>query len=136
MRLNVGTNVQGNGELNWDGRVLPDLDFWQINVGMQGLSIEKESLSVILGETARPVLDKDGHAVIEGYDAFRGTVEDYRVSGPLGTEFPLLSIQYTGFKFTGFITLKFSPYAHIMSSSTFHETPTSWSRGAPNIAVL
>ena len=90
VRLNVGTNFQGSGELNWDGRVLPDLEFWQMDVGLHGLSIENESLSGILGETARPVLDKDGHEVMEGYEAFRGTVEDYRVSGPLGTEFALL----------------------------------------------
>ena len=93
VRLNVGTNFQGNGELDWDGRILPDLEFWQMDVGLHGLSVENESLSGILGETARPVLDEDGNAVMEGYEAFRGTVEDYRVSGPLGTEFTLLNMK-------------------------------------------
>ena len=90
VRLNVGTNYQGGGEVDWDGHVLPDLEFWQMDVGLHGLSLDNESLSGILGETARPVLDEDGHEVMEGYDAFRGTVEDYRVSGPLGTDFALL----------------------------------------------
>ena len=89
VRLNVGTNFQGNGQLDWDGRVLPDLEFWQMDVGLHGLSIESETLSGILGETARPVLDEDGRAVMKGDGAFRGTVEDYHVSGSLGTEFAL-----------------------------------------------
>ena len=91
VRLNVGTNYQGNGELDWDGRVLPDLEFWQMDVGLQGLSLESESLSGILGETARPVVDMDGHEVMKGSAAFRGTVEDYRVSDALGTDFALLN---------------------------------------------
>ena len=91
VRLNVGTNSQGGGDLDWDGRMLPDLEFWQMDVGLHGLSIENECLSGILGETARPVLDEDGREVMEGYEAFRGTVEDYRVSGPLGTDFALLN---------------------------------------------
>ena len=91
VRLNVGTNSQGGGGLAWDGHVLPDLEFWQMDVGLHGLNIENESLSGILGETARPVLDEDGREVMEGYEAFRGTVEDYRVSGPLATDFALLN---------------------------------------------
>ena len=89
VRLNVGTNFQGNGERDWDGRVLPDLEFWQMDVGLDGLSLESESLTGILGETARPVLDKDGHKVMQGYGAIRGTVEDYRVSSALSTDFAL-----------------------------------------------
>ena len=91
VRLNVGTNYQGGGDLDWDGRVLPDLEFWQMDVGLHGLSLENESLSGILGETARPVLDENGREVMEGYEAFRGAVDDYRVSGPLGTQFALLN---------------------------------------------
>ena len=91
LRLSVGTNTQGEGELDWDGRVLPDLEFWQMNVGLDGLSLDHESLSGILGETARPVLDEYGREVMEGFEAFRGTVEDYRVSGPVGTDFALLN---------------------------------------------
>lgn len=91
VRLNVGTNFQGDGELDWDGRALPDLEFWQMDVGILGLSVESDSLSGILGETSRPVLDKDGQAIMNGNEALRGTADDYRVSGPLGTKFALLN---------------------------------------------
>ena len=91
VRLNVGPNFQGNEELDWDGRVLPDLEFWQMDVGLDGLSLDSASLTGILGETARPVLDKDGRKIMQGYEAIRGTVEDYRVSSPLGTDFALLT---------------------------------------------
>ncbi|CAM9390910.1 unnamed protein product [Ectocarpus fasciculatus] len=90
VRLNVGIGYQTGGELDWDGRVLPDLDAWQMDIGLVGLSLENEGLTGILGETARPVYDKHGHAVMKGNDAFRGTAEDYRLSGELGTDFALL----------------------------------------------
>ena len=62
-----------------------------MDAGPRGLSLESESMSGILRETARPVLDEDGNAVMEGYEAFRGTVEDCRVSGSLGTDLALLN---------------------------------------------
>ena len=96
VRLNVGTNFQGYGELDWDGRVLPDLEFWQMDVGLDGLSLENESLTGILGETARPVLDKDGRKVMQGYGAIRGAVEDYRVSSALSTDFALATKKQDG----------------------------------------
>lgn len=96
VRLNVGIGNQVGGDLTWDGRVLPDLDVWQMDIGLHGLALENEGLSGILGETARPVLDKDGREVMEGYGAFRGTVEDYRVSGAVGTEFALLGLHADG----------------------------------------
>eukprot|EP00752_Nemacystus_decipiens_P010635 g9472.t1 len=90
IRLNVGVNYQGNGELLGDGRVLPDLEFWQMDVGIDGLDVDNPALSGLLGETARPVYDENGQPIMEGFDAFRGTVDDYRVSGALGVHFPLL----------------------------------------------
>ncbi|CAM9693390.1 unnamed protein product [Laminaria digitata] len=69
-----------------------------MDVGLHGISLESESLSGILGEIARPVLDKDGDEVMEGPEAFRGTVGDYRVSGPLGTDFALLRNKEAGFE--------------------------------------
>lgn len=90
VRLEVGVNQQGDGEVDGDGRTLPDLDIWQMDIGFSGLSPQQEHLSGLLGETARPVLDKNGVAVMEGFDAFRGTVEDYRVSDALGEDFTLL----------------------------------------------
>ena len=90
VRLNAGVNYQADGELDWDGRALPALEFWQMDVGMDGLDTENPALSGLLGETARPVYDEHGKAVMKGFDAFRGTVEDYRVSSPLGIHFVLL----------------------------------------------
>ena len=40
--------------------------------------------------------DENGKAVMEGFDAFRGTVEDYRVSGALGVRFSLLDDKEEG----------------------------------------
>ena len=91
VRLNVGTNFQGNGELDWDGRVLPDVEFRRMDVGLDGLSLESESLTGFLDETACPVLDKDGLKVMQGYGAIRGTVEDYRMSSALSTDFSLVT---------------------------------------------
>ena len=85
VRLNAGTSPYGGSDLDWDGRVLPELECWRVGVGLHGLSLENESLSGILGEAARPVLGENGRDVMEGYEALHGTVEDYRVSGPLET---------------------------------------------------
>ncbi|CAM9782452.1 unnamed protein product [Ectocarpus sp. 12 AP-2014] len=90
VRLDAGVNYQGDGELDWDGRVLPDLEFWQMDVAVDGLDVEHSALSGLLGETARPVYDENGNEVMAGFEAFRGTVEDYRVSNALGVHFPLL----------------------------------------------
>lgn len=90
VRLNAGLNSQGGGELDWDGRVLPYLECWEVDAGLDGLDIESPTLSGILGETARPVYDEAGSKVLEGFEAFRGHAEDYRVSGPSGTHFALL----------------------------------------------
>lgn len=90
VRINVGINHQGGGEQDWDGRVLPDLDFWLMNMGLEGLDIG-DPLSGILGETARPVLDHSGNPIMTGIEAIRGTVEEYRVSGALGVDFQLLN---------------------------------------------
>ena len=92
VRVNVGIEHQGGGEQDWDGRVLPDQDFWQMNMGLEGLVIG-DSLSGILGETARPVVDDSGNRIMRGIEAIRGKVEDYRVSGALGVDFHLLHNQ-------------------------------------------
>ncbi|CAM9563847.1 unnamed protein product [Sphacelaria rigidula] len=104
IRLNVGTNYQG-GETMPDGRVLPELEFWQMNLGIErfkgdhvnigsGGSLFREMphkhLSGLLGETARPVVGADGMPVLHGAGAMRGEVENYRVDGPLGTDFHML----------------------------------------------
>ena len=90
VRLNVGLGFQTSGGVAWDGRVLPYMDFWQMDVGLTGLILDNEHLSGILGETARPVFDENGREIMKGYGAFRGSVEDYRVSDALGTDFALV----------------------------------------------
>lgn len=89
VRLDVGVNHHGDDdEVGSSGRVLPDLFFWQMDVGFEGRVLEHESLSGLFGETVRPVLDDTGLKVMDGQDAFRGTVEDHRVSDALGDDFP------------------------------------------------
>ena len=88
VRVSVGPNYRGGGEDSWDGRTFSDLDFWQLDVGLEGLHVGN-SLSGILGETTRPSLDNKGKAIMSGPGALRGVAEDYRVSGALGVEFAL-----------------------------------------------
>lgn len=89
VRVNVGINHQGRGEKDWDGRVLPDLDVWQINMRLESLDFA-DALSGILWETARPELDKSSNPIMTGMEAIRATVEVYRVSGALGVDFHLV----------------------------------------------
>ena len=56
LRLNIGINAQSQGELTSDGRVLPELEVWQMDLGVQGLH-RQNNLSGIQGETADPVVD-------------------------------------------------------------------------------
>ena len=67
-----------------------------MDVGMEGLGVDNPTLSGLLGETARPVYDENGHAVMRGFGAFRGAVEDYRVSSALDIHFPLLDTKEKG----------------------------------------
>ncbi|CAN0061462.1 unnamed protein product [Ectocarpus sp. 4 AP-2014] len=43
----------------------------------------------ILGETVVPTMNGDGKPIMQGMDSIRGSQEDYRVDGPLGTAFVL-----------------------------------------------
>lgn len=86
VRVHHGTNHQGSEALD-DGRVLPELEFWQMNVYVEHLDVNADTVTGILGETARPVLDEAGLPIMYGSAALRGEVEDYRISGPLATDF-------------------------------------------------
>lgn len=86
VRLNAGVNQQSQGEVDAHGRELPDLEFWQMDVGFEGLDSSR-FMTGVLGETARPVKDMWGKDVMEGAAAMRGAVADYKVSGPLGVNF-------------------------------------------------
>ena len=90
LRINMGVNHQDRVTSD-DGVVVlvPELDFWQGDVGVEG-SRFSDTVSGMLGETSRPVLDKHGLPIMEGAEVIRGTPEDYRVDGPLGVEFELL----------------------------------------------
>ena len=91
LRINIGVNHQDR-VTSEDGAVVfvPELDFWQGDVGVEGNSFS-DTVSGMLGETSRPILDKYGLPIMQGAGAIRGTTEDYRVDGPLGVEFELLS---------------------------------------------
>lgn len=85
VRLHIGTNYQG-GKIIPDGRTLPELDFWQMNVHVEWLDVDVQTVSGILGGTMRPVLDAEGKAVMRGPGAIHGEIQDYRVPSPLTPE--------------------------------------------------
>lgn len=84
VRLHHGTNHQG-GEALEDGRVLPVLEFWQMDVHLEWFDLNTDTVTGILGETMRPVLSESGQPIMSGSAAMRGDVEDYRISGPLAS---------------------------------------------------
>lgn len=43
-----------------DGRVLPELEFWQMNMMIEGFMLNMNTVSGMLGETARPVVGVNG----------------------------------------------------------------------------
>ena len=90
VRLSAGINHRRAGKTDRFGRDLPELDFWQMGVGVEGLSLGHKSLNGLLGGTARVVLDAEGKEVLEGAQALHGTIKDYRVSDAESTDFTLL----------------------------------------------
>ena len=90
VRLSAGINHRRAGKTDRFGRDLPELDFWQMGVGVEGLNIDHKSLSGLLGETSRVVVDAEGNEVMGGAEALPGTIEDYRVSNAEGMDFALL----------------------------------------------
>ena len=92
VRISAGINHRRGGKTDRFGRDLPELDFWQMGVGVEGLSLQHESLSGLLGVTSRVVVDPEGNEVMEGARALPGTISDYRVSDADDTDFALLYI--------------------------------------------
>lgn len=82
----VANDCKG-GEILEDGRVLPELEFWQMDIHLEGLNVDPNIVTGILGETMRPVLDGQGKPVMTGVEALRGEVKDFRVSGALMSDF-------------------------------------------------
>ena len=85
LRVNVGTNHQEYQVLP-DGRSVPQLDFWQVNVGVEAGAFTPE-IAGMLGETSRVIVGDNGEPVMRGLRVLEGAVESYRVSGPLGVDF-------------------------------------------------
>lgn len=54
--LHVFSNCYQGGEMLEDGRALPELTFWQIDVHLEGFGINIGSITCILGETIRPYI--------------------------------------------------------------------------------
>lgn len=86
VRLHHGTSWQEGGAIEDDSGFLPGLEFWKMDVHLESYSLNP-TVTGILGETMHPVLDGSGRAIMFGPGALRGEVDDYRVSGPLSTDF-------------------------------------------------
>ena len=87
--MNVGVNYQ-DLETAHDGTVLvPELEFWQIDLGFDGLQLSG-SVAGLMGDTSRFVLDNEGVPVTSGLGALHGAVESYRVAGPFAQDFEKL----------------------------------------------
>ncbi|CAM9646462.1 unnamed protein product [Scytosiphon promiscuus] len=65
---------------------LPDHHTWQMNIAVDPTSLSSQAEG-ILGETIVPTLDANGDPIMHGMGAIRGTQADYRVAGPLETDF-------------------------------------------------
>lgn len=59
-----------------------------MDVHFEWFNLNADTVTGILGETMRPVLNSAGTPIMSGIQALRGVVEDYRVSGPLQSDFP------------------------------------------------
>ena len=90
VRLAVGINQRHAGKTDRFGRDLPEVNFWQMSVGVDGISLQHEAMSGLLGETVHVVVDAEGENVMAGVGAIPGNVEDYRVSDGESRDFNLL----------------------------------------------
>lgn len=68
-----------------DGRVLPKIKFWQMDVHLELFDPTSNTVTGILGETMRLIPDEAGNVIMSGADALSGEVEDYRVSDRLAS---------------------------------------------------
>ena len=89
VRINVGVNYQ-DLETAPDGTMLvPELEFWQTDLGFDGLLLS-DNVAGLMGDTSHFVLDNKGWPVTSGLGALHGSVESYRVAGPFSREFEKL----------------------------------------------
>ena len=89
VRINVGVNYQ-DLETASDGTMLvPELEFWQTDLGFDGLLLSG-NVAGLMGDTSRVVLDDEGLPVTSGLEALHAPVESYRVAGPFARDFEKL----------------------------------------------
>lgn len=86
IRVKAGVNHQDRREIDGDGRTVSEIQFWEMDIGFEGPSLESHS-SGILAKTARWDLAGHGHAVMSELGAIRSTLADYEVPGALGKTF-------------------------------------------------
>lgn len=95
VRLHHGTSHEHNEALVVTGSEqspsssvdLHGQELWNMGVHVEWYSEDLISVTGILGQTMRPVLDDWGSPVPFGLRALHGEIEDYRISGPLDMDF-------------------------------------------------
>ena len=92
VRLSVGKNNRRAGTKNHFGRDLPELDVWQMVIGVDGLALEDKPLYGLLYETLCVVVDVKGYDVMSGVEALPGIIQDCCVSDAESTDFALLHL--------------------------------------------
>lgn len=89
VRIDVGVNYQ-DLEIAPDGTtVLPELEFWQTDLGFDVLKLSGD-VTGLLGDTSRFALDSEGTPVTSGVGALHAPVESYRVAGAYARDFEKL----------------------------------------------
>lgn len=95
LRVNIGVNYQ-DSVVGDDGvEVLPDLEFWQMDVALEEMQLSGEG-GGMLGDTSKYVIGDDGVPITKGMKALHAPVEMYRVSGPLGVDFGQMHVAQAG----------------------------------------
>lgn len=80
VRVSAGINHRRADKTDSFVHDLSEFDFWEMGVGIEGLSLEDESLSGLIGGRAQVVEDAEGNKVLK-------TITDYRVSDAEGRDF-------------------------------------------------
>lgn len=89
VRINVGINYQ-DVEIAPDGAtVIPELEFWQMDLGFDELHLSGD-VTGLLGDTSRFALDGEGVPVTGGLSALHAPVESYRVADAYARDFEKL----------------------------------------------
>lgn len=90
IRINIGTNHQELVVAADGSTVVPELEFWQTDLGLEWHRFS-DTVGGMLGDTSRFVFDAAGNPIREGLGALHAPVESYRVSDALGVVFEQLN---------------------------------------------